>query len=514
MVIYSWINNYLTGSYHDRSHQVQLRAGILSKILMALFMLAPSFMIISVLSGTTLMRIICITLIFIAVLTGLVFLKLGKYTISAHILIGIILVAAWGILFFDPDFEPLSRLDTVVFVIGLQTVCPLIVNKKGIIFYGTLNFIIFQLFCWFFIPTVFELPKAQYLDYMTDNSFALLFVTLIGYLVYSINERSLNQAKNEARKNSEQYTHIKELHESISITTEKLETHSSELSLNAADFSKQSQDQASSVEEVSATSEEILAGINNVNTSIEKTNASLNSLMDKIKSLSSEIRDVSLKTGSTQDLTKSIAGVAQKGHSMLSTMAENLRNVRQSSGMMTGIIEMIGDISDQTNLLSLNAAIEAARAGEYGRGFAVVADQISKLADQTSSSIQDISNLIQTITSEISQGLSTVDETANTIKEIVDGVNTLSESVASVADLMEKQSRVNQSVTDDTVLVTELSDSISIAVEEQKTAMIEMTNLINGLSEISQNFAAGSNDIQLRSHDMKEMVHGLRNLVS
>ncbi len=348
---------------------------------------------------------------------------------------------------------------------------------------------------------------------MTDNTFAFVFVTIIGFLVYAINERSIQQIKNEASKNSEQYTHIKELHQSIYKVTDRLNVHSHELFANAENFSLQSQTQASSVEEGSATSEDILAGINNVNSTIEVTGKSLNSLVEKINSLSKEINEASDRTGSTRDLAKNIAGIAEKGHGMLSTMAENLRNIHQSSGMMTGIIEMIADISDQTNLLSLNAAIEAARAGEYGRGFAVVADQISKLADQTSSSIKEISNLIKTIISEISKGLSTVDETADTIKEIVDGINTLSESVTSVAHLMEKQNLVNQSVIEDTISVTELSGSISTAVEEQKTAMQDMTNLINSLNDISQNFAEGSSDIQVRSQDMKEMVQSLTELV-
>lgn len=507
------INSFLTGAYKDKSHQLRLKASILSKIFMALLILAPLFLFISIISGTTFMRLLCITLIFIAVFAGLFFLKTGRYTISANILICIILVAAWGILFFDPDFNPLSRLDTVVIAIALQTVCPLIVNKRGIIFYGIFNIIVFQLFCWFFLPTVFNLPASQFLDYVTDNTFAFVFVTIIGFLVYAINERSIQQIKNEASKNSEQYTHIKELHQSIYKVTDRLNVHSHELFANAENFSLQSQTQASSVEEVSATSEEILAGINNVNSTIEVTGKSLNSLVEKINSLSKEINEASDRTGSTRDLAKNIAGIAEKGHGMLSTMAENLRNIHQSSGMMTGIIEMIADISDQTNLLSLNAAIEAARAGEYGRGFAVVADQISKLADQTSSSIKEISNLIKTIISEISKGLSTVDETADTIKEIVDGINTLSESVTSVAHLMEKQNLVNESVIEDTISVTELSGSISTAIEEQKTAMQDMTNLINSLNDISQNFAEGSSDIQVRSQDMKEMVQSLTELV-
>ena len=76
-------------------------------------------------------------------------------------------------------------------------------------------------------------------------------------------------------------------------------------------------------------------------------------------------------------------------------MNVSITNITESSQQVTDIISIIDDISDKINLLSLNAAIEAARAGEAGRGFAVVADEISKLADQTAASINDIDSLIR-----------------------------------------------------------------------------------------------------------------------
>ena len=81
---------------------------------------------------------------------------------------------------------------------------------------------------------------------------------------------------------------------------------------------------------------------------------------------------------------------------------DNLENITQQSQNIFGVLQSIGDIADQTNLLALNAAIEAARAGEHGRGFAVVADEVRKLAEQTQKTLESVKLEISAIVDMIS----------------------------------------------------------------------------------------------------------------
>ncbi len=307
---------------------------------------------------------------------------------------------------------------------------------------------------------------------------------------------------------------IKNIISKIVGMSNQLTNETSELSNKSVTFTSNVQNQAAAAEEITSAIEEKNSGLESIVNNSMKQYESMELLSDSMRKLNTAIDEINTVLASTADTSSEIAQKAGTGEDYLKSMKLSMDRIIESSGEINAIVGIINDISDQINLLSLNAAIEAARAGDYGRGFAVVADEISKLADQTASSIKDIENLIASNDTEIHRGQDSVVGSIDVISDIINGVTSINTKMTNLLSQREKQVEAMKLVNTEVESVKNLSNEIKVSIHEQNQASHEIINAVSNITNLSQDNAAFSEELSTVSEEIYGVAENLNEIVN
>lgn len=200
----------------------------------------------------------------------------------------------------------------------------------------------------------------------------------------------------------------------------------------------------------------------------------------------------SQRVGEAVALTEATDQALQSSAEAVNTLVSNVGSIGQ-------VVGAINDISEQTNLLALNAAIEAARAGEQGRGFAVVADEVRNLSRRTQEFTREIGATIDT--------LSTGAEAALAALEM--GQTRSRETTVAIRDTGAAIDTIRQAITQ----VTDLSLQIASATEQQAAASVHINESVQGVASQNQDVVGQAQDVRRLAAELEQLVTGMNRLI-
>ena len=265
---------------------------------------------------------------------------------------------------------------------------------------------------------------------------------------------------------------------------EAINTMGDDLSSVISEVRTNAQEVAGAATQIAASSEQLMQGASNqsfqtkqVAAAVEQASSSLresSEMMSESSSKSSQAGEQAMK--GAEVVNETVQGM-NSIIEVVDACAEVIGELGRKGEKISEIVNVINDIADQTNLLALNAAIEAARAGEHGRGFAVVADEVRKLAERTTSATDEVSSSIR----EIQDGTS----------QAVQRMNDAQERGASGIGLAQQAGEMLQSIVRGASEVQRSLESINAAGNEQSNAMVEISDNIQQINEISNQTTRG-----------------------
>ncbi|OAA91571.1 methyl-accepting chemotaxis protein [Clostridium ljungdahlii] len=342
-----------------------------------------------------------------------------------------------------------------------------------------------------------------YSNYITKNIKQVTKLTSIicdGDLTYTLDVNSEDELGHMTQDLNKMSSNLKTTFHSISNNLDHVVSTSEELTASA--------------EQTGEAAEQVAVSMQKVSQDVEAQTKDTGYISEAVAQIHAGIKNIKENVNLTTQLSFDSTKVAKNGNNIINDAIHQMENIRLQVSESTNIVNVLGEkskeidsiiniinnISEQTNILALNAAIEAARAGEYGNSFAVVAEEVKKLAEQSGAASGKIGDLIKEIqqyiasamaamgkgNASVDMGKTMVNQASNSFKDISVSVKNVAEQMAQVEEVIEGLHSHSNNMVDKIQNISDISTKSSNYIETVAAASEEQTALMKQVAVAAQ----------------------------
>jgi methyl-accepting chemotaxis protein len=423
-------------------------------------------------------------------------IKIGNAIFLSILMLALTIALIGGVL--DPPSFTAILVTVLGFSIGIIVPSGLLVNSGFTIAMGVYYSIAY--------PILIYLSGIETLLIRIPLFLLVLWMGVaIIFYVTRLQNVLLKKSMEETKKSSKSLAEVKDIISKISTLRDEVETSQKSVSQQLNDISELISNFSQKIDTLVESSTEF--------SNVIKTNQdNLNLLVDEIANITNKIDNqsalISQNSSGQEEVFRSIQSIstnvknaneinttlskrADTGKEDITGARESMKDLGEYQQQMISIISVISNLSQQTNLLAMNANIEAAHAGEAGRGFGVVADEIRKLADESGIKTKQISDIIKSMNAKIDQSVSLVENVSNSLLEITEKVEEsypiISEISVSMDELMisnKEMLKSNEELVSNAQSIKESADNELSVSDEYKTTFKRLKEYFEELSSI------------------------------